>query len=78
MDVETKALVAVGDDRVLAHVILSGEGRGSGLGLRADLYGCIWLRRGRVLRWEDHFTAEAALRAFGLDERGREAAGLRE
>ena len=69
--------MAVGDDRALTHVVLSGEGRGSGLSLRADLYQCIWLRNGRILREEDHFTVEAALGAFGLDEHGPEAAGLR-
>jgi hypothetical protein len=62
----------------LAHYILSGEGRGSGLELRAELYSCVWLRKARVLRWEDHFTLGAALRGFGLDEHSAEAAGLRE
>lgn len=78
IEVEALALVPVGEDRVLTHVILSGEGRGSGLELRANLYQSIWVRHGRILREEDHFTAEAALRAFGLDERGPEAAGLLE
>ena len=78
VEAEPKALIAVGDHRVLAHFTLSSEGSGSGLGLRADLYACIWLRNARVLRWEDHFTPAAALSAFDLDEWGLEAAGLRE
>jgi hypothetical protein len=62
----------------LTHYILFGEGRGSGLELRAELHSCVWLRKARILRWEDHFTLEAALCGFGLDEHSPEAAGLRE
>jgi hypothetical protein len=75
---DIKALIPVGDDRLLAHYILSGEGRGSGVESRAELYSCVWLRKARVLRWEDHFTLGAALGGFGLDEDGPEAVGLRE
>src|SRR5262245_26868020 len=49
-------IVAVGDDRVLAHTTVSAEGRESGVKLDGDLYYCYWLRHGRIFRSEDHLT----------------------
>jgi SnoaL-like protein len=71
-------LIAVGDDRVLVHVTVDAEGRESGLKLDGDLYFCVWLRQGRVFRWEDHLTLPGALRALGLSGETLEAAGLKE
>ena len=71
-------LIAVGDDRVLAHTTVRGEGRESGVKLDGDLYHCYWLRHQRILRLEDHLTLTGALRALGLSGDSLEAAGLRE
>ena len=70
--------IAIGDDRVLVHATIHGEGRESGLELGGDLYQCIWLRHGRAFRWEDHLTLKGALRALGLSGDSLDAAGLRE
>ena len=74
---EVKNLFSVGDDRVLAHVILSAEGRTSGVRLAGDIYICCWLRTGKIFRREDHLTVAGALQAFGLNGASLEAAGLR-
>jgi hypothetical protein len=74
---EIKELVAVGDDRVLACWTMQAEGTGSGMKLAGDIYNCIWLRHGRLLRWEDHLTLKGALAALGLSGDTLEAAGLR-
>ena len=71
-------LIAVGDDRVLAHTTVRGEGRESGVKLDGDLYHCFWLRHQRIFRVEDHLTLTGALRALGLSGDSLEAAGLRE
>jgi hypothetical protein len=73
-----RKVIAVGDDRVLDHVIVRAEGRGSGMQMNGDLYHCMWLRRGRLLRQEDHLTLRGAIQGFGLDGEALEAAGLRE
>jgi hypothetical protein len=73
-----KDLIAVGDNRVLAHTTVRGEGRESGVKLDGDLYHCYWLRQQRVVRMEDHLTLTGALRALGLSGDSLEAAGLRE
>jgi len=73
-----KALIPVGDDRVLVHAALQAEGRESGLRLEGDLYHCAWLRQGRIFRWEDHLTPSGAIRALGLSGETLEAAGLTE
>jgi hypothetical protein len=73
-----REIVPVGDDRVLARITMSGEGRESGAKLEGDVYFCLWLRQGRILRQEDHLTAAGALRALGLEGESLEAAGLRE
>jgi SnoaL-like domain len=70
-------LVAVGDDRVLAHINVRAEGRGSGVELEGGLYQCFWLRHGRFFRVEDHLTSKGALRALGLEGETLEAARLR-
>ena len=69
-------LIEVGDDRVLAWSNLQAQGR-SGMNVEGDVYQCIWLRRGRLLRVEDHLTLSGALHAFGLEGDTLEAAGLR-
>jgi hypothetical protein len=78
LEYEIREIVPVGDDRVLAHTTMSGEGRESGVELEGDLYLCYWLRQGRILRQEDHLTAAGALRAFGLQGESLKAAGLSE
>ena len=78
LDVVIKELVEIGDERVLAHVVLRGEGRGSGMNLEGDLYYGYWLRHGRFLRVEDHLTLRGALYGLGLQGETLEAAGLRE
>ena len=62
-----RRLIPVRDDRVLAWITLSGEGRGSGIDLGGDLYQCLWLRHGRLFRVEDHLTVAGALRALGFE-----------
>ena len=71
-------VIAVGDDRVLDQVLVRAEGRDSGLRLDGDLYHCIWLRHGRVLRQEDHLTLRGAIRGVGLDGESLEAVELSE
>ena len=73
-----RAITPVRDDRVLAHVSLTTEGRESGLNLQVELFLCFWLRHGRVFRQEDYFTLPGALRALGLSGETLETAGLRE
>jgi len=75
---QVKDAWAIGDDRVLAQVHITGAGRTSGLGLEDDVYVCSWLRHGRFIRQEDHLTAKGALRALGLSGHALEAAGLQE
>ena len=71
-------LIAVGDDRVLAHATIHAEGRESGMRIDGDLYHCMWLRHGRLVRQEDHLTLRGAIRGLGLSGETLEAAGLRE
>jgi hypothetical protein len=71
-------LIAVGDDRVFDHTTVRAEGRESGLRLDGDLYRCLWLRHGRILRQEDHLTLQGAIRGLGLSGETLEAAGLSE
>jgi hypothetical protein len=73
-----KELIAVGDDRVLVWATMRAEGPGSGIRLEGDVYNCVWLRHGRILRWEDHLTLKGALQALGLDGATLEDAGLAE
>ena len=73
-----RAITPVHDDRVLAHVSLTTEGRESGLNLQVELFLCFWLRHGRVFRQEDYFTLPRALRALGLSGVTLETAGLRD
>ncbi len=73
-----KKVIPVSDDRVLLHSTIRAEGRESGAKLDGDLYGCVWLRHGRIFRWEDHLTVKGALRALGLSGETLGAAGLRE
>ena len=75
---EINRLIAVGDDRVLSHVTVRADGRQSGLRLDGDLYQCVWLRNGRLLRQEDHLTPAGAIRGLGLRGETLEAAGLSE
>jgi hypothetical protein len=70
-------VIGVGDDRVLVCATLHVKGRGSEMKLEGDIYHCIWLRHGLVLRQEDHLTLGGALHALGLKGDSLEAAGLR-
>lgn len=71
-------LTAVSDDRVFTHVTARADGQRSGVRLDGDLYQCMWLRNGRVLRQEDHLTLQGAIRGLGLSGETLEAAGLSE
>jgi hypothetical protein len=78
LDWTVRDLLDMGDDRVLACLTMHAEGRGSGMKLEADLYLCAWLRRGRLIRQEDHLTLRGALHALGFEGGTLEAVGLRE
>jgi hypothetical protein len=58
-------LIEVGDERVSVCASLRAEGRGSGVKLEGDLYQCVWLRHGRLVRIEDHLTLGAASMHWG-------------
>ena len=73
---EINRLIAVGDDRVLSHVTVRADGRQSGVRLDGDLYQCLWLRNGRLLRQEDHLTSAGAIQGLGLKGEALKAAGL--
>jgi len=75
---EIRELFSVGEDRVLAWMTLSAEGRGSAIALSGDLYTCYWMRHGRFFRVEDHLTMSGALHALGVEGDTLEAAGLSE
>jgi hypothetical protein len=71
-------VIAIGDDRVLVRGDLHAEGRGSGMNLEGEVYGCFWIRHGRIFRVEDHLTASGALHALGLKGATLAAVGLSE
>jgi hypothetical protein len=73
-----RQLLPVGDDRVLAITAMRAEGPGSQVMMEGDVYHCVWLRHGLILRWEDHLTLEGALYALGLQGKTLKAAGLEE
>jgi hypothetical protein len=81
VDIEFRidALTPVGDDRVLARLRLSFEGKTSGLKAGGELFHCFWLRHSRVFRQEDHLTLSGAVRAapsaWRAKPRSRGAAG---
>jgi ketosteroid isomerase-like protein len=68
------AIVPVGDDRVLVRGWLATTGREAGMKLEGEMFHCVWLRHGRILRWEDHLTEAGAVKALGLDGSTFEAA----
>jgi ketosteroid isomerase-like protein len=74
---EVQEVTDIGDERALAHLTLHAEGRESGMNLEGDVYQCLWLRHGRLLRVEDHLTLKGALHALGFEADTLEAAGLR-
>ena len=61
------AIESAGDDRVLVRATIKAFGRDTRLRLEGDLYHCVWLRHGRILRWEDHLTEPAARHALDVD-----------
>ena len=73
---EIRELFSVGEDRVLAWMKLSAEGRGSAIALSGDLYTLYWMRHGRFFRVEDHLTLSGALHALGVEGDTLEAVGL--
>lgn len=75
---ELHDLIDIGYDRVLVCASMRAEGHGSGLKLEGDLFECVWLRNGRLMRAEDHLTLSGALHAFGIEAETLEAAGLRD
>ena len=76
--VVVKEARAIGDDRVVAHMHVSAQGRTSGATTEGDVYSCFWLRHRRFIRVEDHLTAKGALHALGLRADTLKAAGLSE
>ena len=46
--------------------------------MERDLYYCVWLRHGLVLRCEDHLTLKRPLHALGLHGAALKTAGLEE
>jgi hypothetical protein len=66
LELEIKDLFQVVPDGVLAHLVLSAEGRTSGVSLRGDLYSCCWVRDGKLIREEHHLTMSGALSSFGV------------
>jgi hypothetical protein len=76
--VSTGVVGSRADEVGLVCASLRGEGRGSGARLEGDIYQCVWLRHGRLLRVEDHLTLSGALHALGLVGGTLEAAGLRQ
>jgi hypothetical protein len=78
IELATRWLTAVGDDRVLSCADLRTEGRGSGINLGGEVYTSYWLRHRRLLRVEDHLTLSGAIHALGLEGETLEAAGLSE
>ncbi len=77
LDWTVRDLIDAGDDRVLACLRMHAVGSGSAMTLDADLYLCLWLRSGRMVRQEDHLTLRGALRSLGFEGETLEAAGLR-
>ena len=65
-DWKIERIVPVGDDRVFAQARINAEGQEARVSLQGDIYHCVWLRNGRVLRWEDHLTEAGALEALGV------------
>jgi hypothetical protein len=65
-DFVVKHIVAVSDDRVLVHAAIRAEGHAAHVSLEGDIYQCVWLRNGHILRWEDHLTEAGALDALGV------------
>jgi hypothetical protein len=72
----TRQLIAVGEDRVLAITTMRAAGPTSGIRQEGDLFNSVWLRHGRIFRWEDHLTLKGALYALGLHGETLKAAGL--
>jgi SnoaL-like protein len=62
-------IASAGEDRVAVHGAIKAQGRGAELRLEGDIYHSVWLRHGRVLRWEDHLTERGALDGLGLTDR---------
>jgi ketosteroid isomerase-like protein len=75
---QVRRIIEVEDDRVLACTTMRAAGRVSGVELQGDLYLCFWLRKGLLIRREDHLTLAGALRALGLQGNTLTAAGLEE
>lgn len=64
-DWSVNELTPVGDDRILARVVLRAAGTGSGIVTEGELFQCYWMRDGRIARIEDHLTLDGASRALG-------------
>ena len=68
VDFVVNRIADVGDDRVFLHATINAEGHGTRMSLAGDIYGCVWLRNGRIFRWEDHLTEAGALEALGVPQ----------
>jgi SnoaL-like domain len=69
---------AVGDDHVLVRATIRALGRDTRLSLEGGIYQCVWLRNGRILRWEDHLTEAGAVHALGVSDESIEVTGPNE
>ena len=56
---------SIGEDAVLAHVLSTGVGRVSRASIEQELWMAMWLRDGRVLRWQALSSRAAAMEALG-------------
>jgi ketosteroid isomerase-like protein len=61
--VEVIECEAVGDDKMIAHVLSTGVGRASGAALEQELWMLARLRDGRVLAWTACTSREEAIQA---------------
>jgi ketosteroid isomerase-like protein len=65
---EVEEWIDVGDDRVLAWARWTGRGRTSGADADWHLAIIYTVRDGRIIRGEEYFERQQALKAVGLSE----------
>ena len=63
--VEVISCEPVGDDVIVAHILSTGVGRGSGLATEHKIFSVSWFREGRVVRQQVFMTREQAHEAAG-------------
>jgi ketosteroid isomerase-like protein len=62
-EVELVSCEAIGEDIVIARVLDRGVGRASGVSLDQEVWSAVWLRDGRVLRWQAFPSRAEAIEA---------------